>query len=621
MTIRVDIQDYGTFIEFPDGTPEETIKAVVQTRFPKRATVTPDIRGDEAIVGGGRGNRDEVSLSAIPGIVGGVLGGMAKGSPMRVLASGLLGAGGEAGMQLYQHATGSPNAPQTSEEAAKRIGITGLEQSVGQGAGEAILRGAAKVFPRVAPEFMKPGLSESEQTMRGYMEQYLKPGLTERLADRAIAMLPENWARNAAAKPGYTIAQKASPLSTGARAEQIVEHSFFGATPIKRFKWAQEQGLEDWARDISEKVWRGVDKMPPSERGKAFTDAFDAADGAFRSEARAAYGVVDEQVGKEVVDVTPLKTWATEQAKKNAQFAGIGSSQTGDSLLSRITNLPDNMKFSDAIELRSRLLKEGWQVESRDVARAMSSKATSTIDKAMEEAATKLSPDAHSAWREANAFYRKGKDTFDNEFMRGLVRKGKDQPELVGKSLFQNGEITQIKKAKDVLGSDVRTWQNMKAGWLDDVITKATKEDGSVAWSSFFGSIKNMGNETLHAIFSPKELMMIRQFDKALSTTQKLGSAGGGSILIQLMQAGPLAALAGAGATSYTKDPEYLVGGLTILLGPRVFANMFVNPKYHSLFMKGLNTSKPRALPVLTKLAAGAYETQRRLDEYDARNQ
>ena len=569
---------------------------VLETQQPAHAPATRSWTGD------------------LPAIGGGILGGFANTIRQRIPYAGILAGGGEAYHQLYQRATNDPNAPQTSEEAAKRIANLGMEQSLGQVGGELITKGLGKLIPRVKEQFMVPDRTGAEETLRGYMDPYLNKGISERMMDKLRSMVPESMQWEQAPKPGFTIAQKSDPLSGAHRVEQIIESSFFGAKPIKEFKLAQQRGLESWAKDAAEEVWQGTMKMSPEQRGQAFIEGFDAAEDVFREGAKAKYAAVDKLLGQESINISSVKDAGTKLAIKNEQFKGIGSSDAGDTLIKQIVELPNKMTFADASELRSRLIKVAKSSRG-DVAGKNAHDFVSRIDKAMEQTALSLGDDAKIAWRGANSFYKQGKQTFDNNFISGLVEKGREQPELVGKGLFQNGEISQIKMAKNALKDDLRVFQSMKAGWLEDVFIKSKKSDGAMVGNAFFNQLKGMGDDTLKEIFTGPELALIRKFEEASTKTQKLGSAGGGTMLIQLMQAG---ALGGIISGQYFQQPELIAGGVALLASPRVFGNMFVNPRYHNLFYRGLSTSKPIAIPAITKLATEAIMVNDQLKEQSA---
>ncbi len=548
------------------------------------------------------------------GTAGGMVGGIAKTVKGRTLLSALLGAGAEGYHQVYQQLTGSPDAPATSQEAALRMASVSAAQGGGQLIGEGIVAGASKIIPRVKPEYLLQGHGDAEKAIQPYVDKYFPPGLLARTKAAFTGTTP-------LMRPGFTIGQKVEPYSGAAKMESIVESSFTGAGPIKRLKFAQEKAIDGMVNDLSNIMWQGISKMPPSAQGQVFLDAFKVADEAFDSTSRVLYKRVSDLNKDVVVDIRPIKSWAQSMSEENAKRAGIGASQMGDSLISKVGNLPDQVDFSTAQSIRTGFRLEKNSVERKDVARGIAAKLEGLTDKMMDAAATKLSPEGKEAWRQANEFYANGKETFDNGFIRNLVQKGKEQPELIGRAVFQNGEISQIQKVKEILKGDQNTWQNMKAGFLQSYIEKATNAEGQFLGTTFYRSLKGMGNETLREIFTPKELNLIRLLDRASVTSQKKIAGGGGSMLIQLMQAGPLANVATIVASGglmgggiYENNPEMFIGGLGILFTPRILAKMMVSPKYQKLFIEGISTSRPVSMPAISKLVTGAIQTNADLE-------
>ncbi len=52
-------------------------------------------------------------------------------------------------------------------------------------------------------------------------------------------------------------------------------------------------------------------------------------------------------------------------------------------------------------------------------------------------------------------------------------------------------------------------------------------------------------------------------------------------------------------------------GGLAVLASPRILGKMMVSPKYQKLFLDGMSTKHPIALPAIAKLAVAALEMSR----------
>ena len=550
-------------------------------------------------------------LEEVPTIAGSIFGGTAATMAKRIPLVGLLSAGGEGYKQVYQHLTDDPNAPKTSLEAAKRMLFTGGEQAAGQFIGEKITKLAGKAVPHIKEQYLVPGLEKAEKNLRPFMEKYL----------------PKNMRSGKYLGPGFSVSQKAEPFSAAAKMESILESSFFGATPIKQFKYAQEKAIEDYGATLSKEVWQTVDKLPPSEIGLRFRTAYDTAYKSFNSQAVKLYNQVDEMavMSNSQVDMVPLKRWAN--GVRAERVSDIGSTQTGNTLLEKILSLPDSVSFKQAQNIRTGLRLEKQGFEAKDIARGLATKGEQLTNNAMDVAANNLPPGGRELWRRTNEFYKKGVETLDNEFIYKLATIAKEQPELVGKQLFQNGEITQIRQVKEVLMPspdnpiskyvmpDQKTWQNMKAGYLENVFAKATDPQTNAMSASKLTnafSERGMGTETLKEIFTPKELNIIKPYITALSAIGKKPAQASGSLLIQLMQA---PALAGA-ITAYggfKQDPEIIAGGVALLATPRILGKMIVSPRYHNLFVQGLSSSRPIALPAITKLAIEAYDINKNI--------
>jgi hypothetical protein len=513
----------------------------------------------------------------------------------------------------------------------------------------------------VRSEFLEPGLQDAKETFQPYVQRYAQPSAYQQAVDnlkRKVGMnVPERT-------PAFTMGQQVDPLSGAARMENIARASFFGGTPIKEFEWAQQHGINDFVNDVTGKIWRGSEKIPPSKQGEAFLKAYESGEQAISNKSKELYGQVDKAVeGVQVpysqkrvskildwngnpmeitemgltdkfVDITGLKRQALTEAKRTGQFQGIGSSETADKLHQSISSLPDKMTFTDAQELRSRLIKSGWSMENKDVGKSVAFNYVSAVEKSMEESAKKLSPDAYKAYRTANDFYRNAKDTFNSDYVMRVVRKAKEAPEDVGKMIFKNGEVNQIRAIKDILtpqpGSklegvvkpDNKTWQDVKAGWVQELLGASENAESKVNFNQVFAKLKAMArtpnwweSETVKEILTPKERQLLRTLEMTGRTSQKVPQGAGGTTLVQIIQAGPLAYFATAQPliNAYQGkgeifEPDKIALGLGILGAPRMLGKMMVSPKYQKIFLQGMSTDKARAIPAINKLAIAAYE-------------
>lgn len=178
----------------------------VQHRFPADATDAEISEALEAPPVRARGPKPprtwtDVAVDALPmigGSVGGVLGAMTgiptlglTAAPAAITGASLLGAGGEAAKQLINRYRGA-EAPETPLDAAKDIGVQGVQQGLMEGAGQVVARGASAIGRSVYHGYLKPPLSKAklprvQQTVQTAIDEALP--VTEAGAARADTVI------------------------------------------------------------------------------------------------------------------------------------------------------------------------------------------------------------------------------------------------------------------------------------------------------------------------------------------------------------------------------------------------------------------------------------------------
>lgn len=517
----------------------------------------------------------------LPELAGGVVGGLlasARKSPMGMAIAGIGGAGGEAWKQVYQQATGSPNAPQTPGEAAKRIAVAGGTQAVGEGFGRMFFSGIAKL----AAPFSKK----------------VTPGL-----DTADAALKKAMGSDLGFRPAQATDSHILDVAEG-----MAEKAWTSGDSIMRHKQLQLEGYDK----IKSSVLANFEQYAtagatPEEVGLLFSKNKAFKDSVYRRLASMKYGVVDQMVGKQAVILRPVKQEAERMVTDAAKRKGIGSTDAGDALLKKIAELDDVSTFSDAQAIRHGLMAELNKMSATsDVAKGMAKKFISLVDGAMDDSAKRLSPDAQKAWREANQFYRSYKELFSNDFMRSLDKIAANNPQKVVQSVFKKGAAPQIRQVRSLVSP--KTFNELKAGYVREILDATVGADGYVTGKTFLKKLQDMGEPALKEIFTPDELASLRTFGKVGKTLQK-PSEGGGGMLIQLWQGGSLAMIAGGG---YFDKPGVALGGGAILFGPWVLSKMMTNPTTARYLIRGMKTPNgtKEAMTLATKLAASASKYQ-----------
>ncbi len=202
MPIRVQVGNRT--VEFPDGTPEQEMRAAMDTLPPEDQPTTQKHERSW-------GETISHALPTVGGMAGSFLGG-SKVSPVGMALAGVGGAGGEAFRQVADSLRGDfSSVPETIGGRLQKIGTEGLKQAGMEGAGRVV---GAAVQP-IAKTLYGLALRPSKALMRDAGGGKLVTGL-KRIVDQ-----------------GYGDAIVPSAMGTS-RAGQMVEESAKEATRIAR---------------------------------------------------------------------------------------------------------------------------------------------------------------------------------------------------------------------------------------------------------------------------------------------------------------------------------------------------------------------------------------------------
>lgn len=143
-------------------------------------------------------------------IAGGIAGGIAGAGPGSVPLAALGGAGGEAIRQLGARALGM-DAPKTSLEAAKDIGVEGATQAIGEGVGSFVLKPLAKGIGNIA----KGTVGDLFQIVTKIQPKYAKT-----LFENPESILPSTMRK---AKAAWRSAAKAAGIPLDDVSPELIE--------------------------------------------------------------------------------------------------------------------------------------------------------------------------------------------------------------------------------------------------------------------------------------------------------------------------------------------------------------------------------------------------------------
>ena len=525
----------------------------------------------------------------VGGTIGGVLG--SPGGPATAIPlAGVGAAGGEAVEQLARRALGY-EAPKTSVEAAKRIGIEGAKGLAGEAGGRLVVGAVGKVLS-FAPMAKKvtPEAQRAIDFLRSRLKQPLLPA--EATESRLLDIL-----------------------------ENIAESSLVGGTRITRFKLERTKILDGISDDIIKSFGA---KAEPDQVGELFVKTIEERIKPSRTASKILYDTVEgmtaptikkefvagefERVGEVVeravgginISTKNLKSFVKPLKQIAADLNSIEAKNAGDDLVSAIMEIPDEIPFSVANELRARLISrinEFNVINKKAPAIGKAKKLISLIDNAMERTLKEQNPMALRMWREANRLYKEGSEQFDNNFVRRLVKmadpKMGGSPEDIVKAIFKPGAVTNIRRAKNALGQF--PWNKLKSYYTQYIVSKSTSPSGELLGlnmeANLFGKA-GMGEETLREIYNPQEFRTIKEFANALKVSQAKGAEGAGRIFIQLTQAGAAVSLS---TGRFTRQ------ALSVIFAPPLISRIFTNPTAMKYLTQGLK------LPANSPLLGGIF--------------
>ena len=524
-------------------------------------------------------------------IIGGILG-APGGIPGAVIGAGLGGAAGKAYQQIGKQLAGE-EAPETSLEAAKEIGIAGGKQAAYELGGRAVVGIAGKIL---AP-FKKSIIAETEiarKTLEKYMPKEISPFrfISKLRGEKVPALLPTEATEN----------RVLDILGN------IAEGSLIGGEKIADYKTIiRPKAINNMVDDLVNMFGQ---RAEPDLVGEAFTMAVEKSLKPSRLAATTLYNTVDDMTKGIMIPTKSLKTFAQPLAERAEEIGSIEAKNAGDDLVKAVMELPETISYGTAKELRSRLISKIDEfniINKKAPAIGKAKYFISLSDNAIENTLKTENPEALALWRQANKLYREGSEQFDNEFIRRLVKQSVDKgnPEVIAKQIFKPGAISNIKKAKAAV--DDGTWKELKSWYVQDILKKSTSQEGEITGKAFVNQLTGktgMGEKALTEIFKPTELQALKNVATVLQIVSKKQTEGTGRMWIQLTQAGAVVGLMDERSRPYS---------IVLLGGPVVLSHLFTNPIAVKWLIQGarLPARSPMAAAALAKLGGLASEIDR----------
>jgi hypothetical protein len=569
--------------------------------------------GNSVMVRGTRPNTfTQAVVESLPSL-GGMIGGVAGGLLTRSVPGAELGSA--AGSAAIRSMIGAGLGGATGEAA--KMGIEGVSPSVRSTLG--ILRGGVE-------QAAYDGIGNLVFSAGGRAFQITKDALSKRFAgtppeDAIVA------AQKLLQEGGGTLTPfQATKDSWSGFKESLARGSFTGK-PV--FEKAAEKNVEAIAsaknKALDETSTRIYDSL---QTGKEFATAIQEGDDALKSLTRPFYEALDKapKIAQQPVSLSSIKGDATKVLQSADALGGLtlGSKERG--YIEAINVLPDNIGFAQAHDIASSLkttlrdLKRSSEPDSKTVFRL--SKLVSDLEKQMDVAGSKFSGTAipfegrlaeeqsgnlAQQYKFYSKFYRDSIQDLYSDTASKLLNK---DPEFVGKSIFQNGNVTAWEEVKQALGrakqlnpklNVQQTLESVQRGYLENLL----KSEGSFA--SLGDKIKN--DETVRRTFEAVLPKATQGRVKTLLEAAKLSEgqpSATAPLFFAAQQAQTIGAVGSLGALLLSDEVKglaadnpiktALVGG-TILLGPRFWAKAATSPEATNAAL-GIIKSQQSGIPL-----------------------
>lgn len=420
------------------------------------------------------------------------------------------------------------------------------------------------------------------------------------------------------------------PTATKAVAESIGRAGISGRGVFDDLEIANLQALKTKRDEVLDDISSRT--LTDLEAGALYKNVIGDAQDSLSLAAREAYAQINERGQNVLVNSSALSKKAQQELAAAANISKTGDPSTSlgnevTSQLKAISDLKDEITFADAHEFRSNLSKQLREAKSEFGANspkvATLTQAVVAIEKAMDDAATKLSPALKKAYDENSAFYRA---SITELFPTTLAKLNNKTAERVGETIFQSGNVSEIKdfyksleRAKQLNPDlDVNVVKNsIQKGYLSSILGE---EGTEISVASLINLQKKLQtdkkfNRTFDAAVSPEVKQNVEVLANAAKLSQ-LKPQNTFSLAINSAQAnqisGAIQAILAAGGAGYAYSELGTVGAVLagggLLMAPRVLAKMATNReaineliKAERMFGQVVNSPQASQKPLLLK--------------------
>jgi len=378
----------------------------------------------------------------------------------------------------------------------------------------------------------------------------------------------------------------------------------YGPVALGNLLKATATQTDDVLRGVGRRLYKHVDEIAPgptvnlgpaAAKAKEFMRDF--------PEGHVARGFLKEIVDRAEQTVTDVITTPAELGMDLTLIFG-----TSKEVSRKAAN---TVSFTEANDLASWAYtwKTPGATAGSDQAVRVGRVVSKTIKNSIDSGGAALSPEGLAALKTAKTFWGTEAKTFNSRLVRKLLNDPNLPPEAIVNTFLKRQHVTSIEMFKKMVGgADGLEWSAVRRAFVDDIFTKAQEMTSEgvrhLKGTALERAVTGWGDDTLKAILGPAQTKRLHDLAEIVLGAQ-MPVGGGGGVMVQLQQSGPIIQVAGAIAgASGAVDPVAASG---IILGPWAIAHIFTNEPATKMLLTGLRAPKGSATAVKAATRLSAY--------------
>lgn len=413
-------------------------------------------------------------------------------------------------------------------------------------------------------------------------------------------------------------------------AESVARGSFTARPIMAAAEKSTDKALQSAKTKILDNISTSV--YDSVATGKSFAESIAAGDEALSATVSPFYDAIKSTAKNVNVNISPLQAQAKQLLKESESVGKLAISPSEKAFLTDIVNSPKNIDFSLAHKILS-----GFKTTQRDLKRtttpdsklyAQITSFTQNLTKQMDAAGAKVSgsaidfdgrlaEDSSKTLTEQYKFYSTlYKDSVADLYSDTTAKLLDKDPEFVGKTIFQSGNVTAFKETQQALGrakqlnpklNVTESLNSVRRGYVENLL----KSEGSLATLGAKIESDEAIRRTFETVLSKEQQNNVKRLLKAaeLSSVRPEATA---PLFLAAQQAQSVTGLLGVGALVLSDDAKKvasdnpvwtaLTAG-TVLLGPRFIAKSITNPNAVNAAI-ALLKQQEQGLPITANLFA-----------------